>query len=396
MRERERYSLARALVCSASEAAFPFDRPFRLSPEGAPFLVSYDTAGLAERWRGRAWTRRPVSMWRYHELLPVPDREAVVSLGECRTPLIPLGRLPRQLGFRGTVWIKDDSRLPTGSFKARGLAVAVSMARWFGYRRLALPTNGNAGAALAAYAARAGLEALVVAPSDLPPSFIAEARAFGAEVRVMDGLIDDCGRWLRAHAAELGVCDLSTLREPYRVEGKKTIAFELWEQFRGGAPDVIVYPTGGGTGIIAMWKAFDELAAAGLFQGPPPRLVAVQAEGCAPIVRAFREGAGRASRWPEAATRAVGIRVPATVGDALILRALRETGGCAVAVGEEEIREAQDALARAEGLWLCPEGAACWAGFLRLRDCGWLDGGERVVLFNGATPLKYPLSGSDR
>ena len=316
-----------------------------------------------------------------------------LSLGEVVTPLVALPRL-EAAGGGGRLLVKDEGALPTGSFKARGLCAAVSKARELGLRKLAMPTNGNAGSALAAYCARGGLESLVVAPADTPALFLEEAQAQGAAVRRVDGLIHDCGARVKREAAEGGWFDVSTLKEPYRIEGKKTMGLELAEQLGWRLPDLIVYPTGGGTGLVGMWKAFQELRELGWLEGGGalPRMVAVQVDTCAPIVRAFERGDEFAEPWVGARpSLASGIRVPVAVGDFLVLRALRESGGCAVAVGEDQLAAARDEVARREGLLLCPEGAAAYAAYRDLAARGLARPGETAVLFNCASGLKYPL-----
>ncbi len=387
-----RFSLAVALECSFTGALHPLDRPWNLSPAAKPLLVRYDLEAAARRWSRANLARRPPTMWKYHELLPLPAKKAVVSLGETVTPLVPVSVRHRS-GRAGEVLIKDDSRLPTGSFKARGLALAVAMARHFGLTHLAMPTNGNAGAALAAYAARAGLRCTVVCPADTPRANLEEMKACGAEVQLVDGLIDDCGRLVQEGTRRAGWFDVSTLKEPYRLEGKKTIGFEIAEQLGFRLPDVIFYPTGGGTGLLGMWKAFSELEAVGLLAGRRPRMVAVQAAGCAPVVRAFAEGLEHAPRWEQAHTLAAGIRVPRLIGDFLVLRVLRESGGFAIAVEDAEIEAARRECAERQGIHLCPEGAATFAAYRRSLEEQRIAPKDRVLLFNGASALKYPPFG---
>ena len=329
-------------------------------------------------------------MWKWRELLPLPDGVEPVSLGEPQTPIIPLTRTAQKAGATD-LQVKDEGRLPTGSFKARGLAMAVSMAKHFGVTRIAMPTNGNAGAALAAYGARAGISTLVICPAETPELNIRETAAYGAEVWVADGQIDECGRLVREGAAQGRWFDCSTLKEPYRIEGKKTMGLELVEQLGWKVPNAIFYPTGGGTGLIGMWKAFAELEAVGLIGPERPRMYAVQAAGCAPMVRAFEQGDEFAERWEGAATVATGIRVPSAVGDFLILRAVRESGGAAIAVEEEPILQAVEDAARDDGMLLCPEGGAVLAGWRQALDRGLVTRDERVVLFNCANGNKYPL-----
>ncbi len=377
------------LECSATGETFPPDRLYNLSPAGKPLLVRYDLDALRRRFSRETPVGRAMDLWRYRELLPVRRRENVVSLGEVVTPLLRLRRLEGELGVTAPLLVKDEARLPTGSFKARGLALAVSMAKELGVAHMAMPTNGNAGAALAAYCARAGMGATVWCPADTPEINIREMELQGAEVHRVDGLIDDCGRLAATACAERGWFDTSTLKEPYRIEGKKTMGLELVEQLGWRLPDVIFYPTGGGTGLIGMWKAFEELEAIGLIGPERPRMVAVQAAGCAPIVRAFEEGAEHAPRWEDARTVAAGIRVPRAIGDFLILRAVRESGGFAIAVEDEEILRAREEAAHREGLLLCPEGAATLAAYRRSLVEGRIGRDRSAVLFNCASGLKY-------
>jgi threonine synthase len=315
----------------------------------------------------------------------------VLSLGEVVTPLIPLHRIAARLTTGGEILVKDEGRLPTGSFKARGLALAVSMAKELGVKTMAMPTNGNAGAAMAAYCSRAGIKAYVFCPDDTPAVNVREIAMQGAAVFLVDGLIDDCGRLVSEGEREVGWFNCSTLREPYRIEGKKTMGIELAEQLDWQLPDVILYPTGGGTGIIGMWKAFAELEAIGWIGSKRPRMVVVQAAGCAPMVKAWEEGAEHAPRWQDAHTLAAGIRVPQAVGDFLILRAVRESGGFAIAVTDEAIAEAWREVAAEEGLLLCPETAATYAAYKEAVADGRIRPDDRVVLFNCASGLKYPM-----
>ena len=323
------------------------------------------------------------------------DEANVITLGEGGTPLLPLHRLGSQLGLRH-LYLKEEGYNPTGTFKARGLAMAVSKAKELGLHKLAIPTAGNAGSAMAAYAAAAGLEAYVFAPDDTPPMIVQECMILGAHVYVIKGLINDAGRIVQEGQAEHGWFDMSTLKEPYRLEGKKTMGFELAEDFGWHLPDVILYPTGGGTGLIGMWKAFAELEAIGLIGPERPRMVAVQAEGCAPIVKAFDEGEEHAPRWEDAHTVAAGIRVPKAVGDFLILRAVRESGGFAISVSDQALTSAVEEAARADGLLLCPEGGATLAACEKALQRGLISPSDRVVLFNCATGLKYVLPDRSR
>jgi threonine synthase len=334
-------------------------------------------------------------MWRYRELLPVRAVSNIVSLGETATPIVALPRTAAASGGSNLL-VKDEGRLPTGSFKARGIAMAVAMAKAFGIQKIAMPTNGNAGAALAAYASRAGIETVVFCPDDTPEINVREIAAQGARVYRVNGLIDDCGKIVGEGAAAGHWFDLSTLKEPYRIEGKKTMGLELAEQLGWEMPDVIFYPTGGGTGLIGMWKAFGELEALGLIGSKRPRMIAVQAEGCAPIVKAWEDGEEHAPRWEDAATVAAGIRVPRAVGDFLILRAVRESGGVAMAVSDVELMQAVDDAAGLDGFLLCPEGGATLAAWRRAVETGLVGPEEHAVLFNCATGLKYPLPEAPR
>jgi threonine synthase len=376
------------LECSLTGERYEAGRIHNLSRAGRPLLVRYDLEAAARTLtRGSIAARQP-GMWKWRELLP-NDGEPV-SLGEPETPIVSLPRTAASEGA-STLLVKDEGRLPTGSFKARGLAMAVTMARELGIERIAMPTNGNAGAALAAYGARAGIETIVICPAETPAINITETAAYGARVYVADGQIDECGALVGKGAAQGLWFDGSTLKEPYRLEGKKVMGFELAEQFGWELPDAIFYPTGGGTGLIGMWKAFDELEAVGLIGPKRPRMYAVQAEGCAPIVRAFEKGEEFAERWEHAATVATGIRVPNAVGDFLILRAVRDSGGAAIAVPEEAILEAVDHVARDDGFLLCPEGGAVLAAWRQALERGLVGPSERVLLFNCASGNKYPL-----
>jgi len=391
----ERPTFVTHLECSATGARYPADELHNLSRERKPLLVRYDVEAIKKALRKEALARRPRDLWRYRELLPVRRARDIVSLGEPVTPILTLPRLAKTLAA-GDILVKDEGRLPTGSFKARGLALAVSMAKALGVKHMAMPTNGNAGAALSAYASRAGIRTTVFCPADTPEVNVREIALQGASVYRVNGLIDDCGKIVAEGAAKAGWFDTSTLKEPYRIEGKKTMGIELAEQLGWQLPDVILYPTGGGTGLIGMWKAFAELEAIGFIGSKRPRMVAVQAAGCAPIVRAYDAGEDHAPRWEDAHTIAAGIRVPQAIGDFLILRAVRESGGFAVAVGDEAISAAIEEVARAEGLLLCPEGAATYAALKQGLADGRIGRGEQAVLFNCATGLKYPLPPSER
>ncbi len=358
--------------------------------EGRPILVRYDLAAIAKRVDRDALPMRETSLWRYRECLPLGFDQQPVTLGEGLTPLLRCPALGQRLGL-ADLWIKDESQMPTGSFKDRGQSVAISMARWLGIERVAIPTAGNAGGSMAAYAARAGLEAYVFMPEDTPPINQYEVAHAGANGFLVNGLITDCGKIVRDGAGPMGWFDMSTLKEPYRLEGKKTMGLEIAEQFGWRLPDVILYPTGGGTGLVGMWKAFSELVELGWLENTHmPRMVAVQAEGCCPIVRAYERGERFAEVFEGACTIASGIRVPAAVGDFMILDALAESGGCAVAVDEASIRGWMDEAARAEGIALGPESACCIGAARRLRDSGWLEPDARVVIFNCGGARKYP------
>jgi threonine synthase len=383
------------LECSLTGGRYDSDRLQNLSKAGKPLLARYDLDAVAAQLSKETLAARPAGMWKWRELLPLPEGAKPVSLGEPETPLIPLDHVGRRHGTSAPI-VKDEGRLPTGSFKARGMAAAVSMARHFGVTRIALPTNGNAGAALAAYAARAGMQSLVICPAATPDINIRETAAYGAEVIIADGQIDECGRIVGEGAAQGRWFDCSTLKEPYRLEGKKVMGLELAEQFGWELPDAIFYPTGGGTGLIGMWKGFDELERIGLIGSKRPRMIAVQAAGCAPMVRAWENGDEFAERWEGAATMATGIRVPKAVGDFLILRAVRESGGAAIAVSEEAIMEAVDDAARLDGMLLCPEGGAVLAAWREALDRDLVGKDERLVLFNCANGNKYPLADRSR
>jgi threonine synthase len=391
----ERPTFVTHLECSVTGERYPADELHNLSRAGKPLLVRYDLAGVKNALSKEALARRPRDLWRYRELLPVRRTENIVSLGEAVTPIVALPRLAGMLSA-AEILVKDESRLPTGSFKARGLAMAVSMAKALGVAHMAMPTNGNAGAALAAYASRAGIKTTVFCPQDTPEVNVREIALQGATVYRVNGLIDDCGKIVMQGQAKVGWFDTSTLKEPYRIEGKKTMGLELAEQLGWELPDVVLYPTGGGTGLIGMWKAFAELEAIGFIGKKRPRMVAVQAAGCAPIVRAYDAGSEHAPRWEDAQTVAAGIRVPQAIGDFLILRAVRESSGFAIAVADDAITAAIDEVARAEGLLLCPEGAATYAALKQGIADGRIRRDERALLFNCATGLKYPMPPVDR
>ena len=374
----------RSLECTACGREFDAGAAHGVCPAcGKVLFARYDLAELRnalvpEDFRSRSW-----DMWRYRELLPVRDEANVVTLGEGMTPLL---RVNEHLS------IKDEGKNPTGSFKARGMAAAISKAKELGITEVALPSAGNAGSAAAAYAAAAGMKAHIAVPRDVPPVNLVEMRMSGADVLMVDGLIDEAGRVMHERAARAGWFELNTLKEPYRQEGKKTLGIELAEQGGWGddcLPDVIIFPTGGGTGIVGMWKAFAELGELGWIGRKRPKMVVVQATGCAPLVRAFEQGAAHAEPWKDAVTIAAGIRVPSAIGDYLVLKAVREGGGTALAVSDDDIRQAQGEIAREVGLYTGPEGAATWAALGRLHETGYLNGNEDVVLFATSIGTKY-------
>jgi threonine synthase len=386
----ERKTFVTHLECSTTGERYAADEIHNLSRAGKPLLVRYDLDGVKKALTKDALAGRPPDLWRYRELLPVRRIEDIVSLGEAMTPLLPLPKLAAKMRG-GELLVKDEGRLPTGSFKARGLVIAVSMAKALGIKHMAMPTNGNAGAALAAYASHAGIKTTIFCPEDTPEVNVSEIGLQGAMVYRVNGLIDDCGKIVGEGKAKVGWFDVSTLKEPYRIEGKKTMGLELAEQLGWTVPDVIFYPTGGGTGLIGMWKAFAELEAIGFIGSKRPRMVAVQASGCAPMVRAYEAGVEHAPRWDNAQTIASGIRVPQAIGDFLILRAVRESGGFAIAVSDEAISEGLEEVAREEGFLMCPEGAATYAAYKASLADGRVKASEQAVLFNCATGLKYPL-----
>jgi threonine synthase len=377
------------LECSLTGERYEPGKAHNLSAAGKPLLVRYDLEAAKRTMTRESLSAREPGMWKWRELLP--HDEDPVSLGEPETPIVALPNIAALEGA-STLLVKDEGRLPTGSFKARGLAMAVTMAKEFGIRRIAMPTNGNAGAALAAYGARAGIETVVICPAETPEINITETAAYGAKVYVADGQIDECGALVGKGAAEGLWFDCSTLKEPYRLEGKKVMGLELVEQLGWDVPNAIFYPTGGGTGLIGMWKAFDELEALGLIGSRRPRMFAVQAEGCAPMVRAFERGDEFAERWENPATVATGIRVPKAVGDFLILRAVRESGGAAIAVSEQAILKAVEDAAHEDGFLFCPEGGAVLAAWRQALQRGLVAKDERVLLFNCANGNKYPLA----
>ena len=388
------------LECSMTGETVAHDRAQNLSPEGWPLLARYDLDAIKQTAdRDEIAARNPVcfpGFWKWRELLPVAEDAHVTSLGEMDTPLVETKATAAKIGLTGHLLIKEEGRLPTGSFKARGLALAVSMARSYGVTRMAMPTNGNAGAALSAYGARAGIETWCFCPDDTPEVNVREIAAQGGHVYRVNGLIHQCGAIVGQLKEEMGWFDISTLKEPYRIEGKKTMGIELAFQLGWTLPDAIFYPTGGGTGLIGMWKAFDEMETLGWIGPERPKMFAVQAEGCAPIVKAYQDGEEHAPEWLDAQTSAAGIRVPKAIGDFLILRAVRQSGGAAIAVSDEAINAARELCGHEDGLLLCPEGAATLAAAERAAADGLIERDARVMLFNCGTGLKYPLPDTAR
>ena len=355
---------------------------------GGPLLVRYDLEKTKKTWSRDAVKNGPTSMWRYAPVLPVRDEASIVSLGEGMTPLLRTDRLGQSLGA-GDLWVKDEGINPTGSFKARGLSCAVSMCVELGIRKVAIPSAGNAASAMAAYAAAAGIEAYIFMPRDVPQANYIECKAFGACVTLVDGLISDCGKIVATRKDAEGWFDVSTLKEPYRIEGKKTMGYEVAEQFGWQLPDVIFYPAGGGVGLIGMWKAFDEMETLGWISSKRPKMIAVQAAGCAPVVRAFERSAAKSEFWEDAHTVAAGLRVPKALGDFLMLDAVRKSGGTAVAVSDEELLDASLELGAEEGIFPAPEGGACVAALKKLLASGFLKADERILIYNTGAGLKY-------
>ena len=376
------------LECSRTGEKFEGGKIHNLSAAGWPLLVRYDLQKLARRWDRDSIADGPRTMWRYAPLLPVRHRDNIVSLQEGFTPLHRLGRLGEHLEC-DDLWLKDEGVNPTATFKARGVSCAISMCRELGIRKVAIPTAGNAGGALAAYAAAAGIDAYVFMPRDVPAANFIEAKTFGAKVTLVDGLISDCAKRVAEGKTTEGWFDLSTLKEPYRIEGKKTMGFEAAEQFGWDLPDAIFYPTGGGVGMIGMWKAFEELEQLGWIGSSRPKMIAVQAEGCRPIVRAFEQGAEFSEFFQNAETIASGLRVPKALGDFLVLQAVRESGGTAISVPDNEIMESSERLAASEGLFVAPEGGACIAALKKLRRSGFLRKNERILIYNTGSGYKY-------
>jgi threonine synthase len=376
------------LVCTKTGKSYTKDALWNLSEVGAPLFARYDLDAVRKKVKKEDLASRIPTMWRYEEVMPVEDKQFCVSLGEGYTPLLQASSLGRKLGVPN-LFVKEEGGNPTGSFKARGMSAAISRAAELGARAIAIPSAGNAGGATAAYAARAGLSSHIFMPKDVPQANYIECVVLGAQVELVDGLISDCGKIVAQRKEAEGWFDISTLKEPYRVEGKKTMGYELAEQFDWELPDVVVYPTGGGTGLIGMWKAFDEMEQLGWIGSKRPRMVSVQAAGCAPIVRAYESGALSAEPWQNAQTKASGLRVPAAVGDFLMLNAIRESQGCAVSVTDEELMDGVTEMARALGIFPAPEGGATLAGLKKLIAQNWILQSDRVVLFNTGTSLKY-------
>lgn len=383
------YSFVSRLTCPKCKATYPTEQRNQLCRCGSPLLVEYELDELKKSLTPGQLAGRESSLWRYHELLPVKDPHNIVTLGEGMTPLLPLPKLGGQMDIPH-LFVKDEGIIPTGSFKARGAAVGVSKAKELGVTQLVLPTNGNAGAAWALYAARAGIRSTVVMPFDTPEITKKECTVSGADLFLVDGVISDAGQWVNRMIAKGGYYDASTLKEPYRIEGKKTMGLEIAEQLGWKLPDVILYPTGGGVGLIGIYKGLKELQKLGWVKGKLPRLVAVQAAGCAPIVKAWEERKSESEFWPGANTVAFGINVPKALGDFLVLEALYQTGGCAVAIEDQTLLAEQRTIAETEGLFVCPEGAAAFAAARRLRENGWIRQDETVIALNTGSGLKYP------
>jgi len=382
------YTTVTHLECSLCSRKFEPGKVYNLCDCGGPLLVRYDLEKLRRSWSRDQIASGPNSMWRYRPVLPPTRETSIISLGEGMTPLIRTRRLGRRIGA-DQLWLKDEGLNPTGSFKARGLSCAVSMAVELGIRKLAIPSAGNAASALAAYAAAASLEAHIFMPRDVPQANFVECKAYGAQVTLVDGLISDCAKLVAAGAAREGWFDVTTLKEPYRIEGKKTMGYELAEQMSWQLPDAIFYPTGGGVGLIGMWKAFGEMEALGWIGAKRPKMIAVQVEGCQPVVRAFQQGTARSEFWENASTVASGLRVPKPLGDFLILNAVRESGGTALAVSDAELLDAGIRLACEEGLFIAPEGAACVSALEKLLADGTLKRDEKIVIYNTGSGLKY-------
>jgi threonine synthase len=381
-------TFAREILCPRCPNRFPLSQLVNLCSCGSPLLVRYDLKTASAALAKSSLRDRAPTLWRYREILPLQDDANLISLGEGFTPLLEAKTLARQVGVQRLL-IKDEAQNPTGSFKDRGLSLAVSRAKELGVKKVAIPSAGNAGGSLSAYATRAGIEAHVFMPKDTPAANQIEAQQYGAHLTLVDGLINDCGRLIAERKAVEGWFDVSTLKEPYRVEGKKTMGYEIAEQLNWTLPDVIIYPTGGGTGLIGMWKAFQEMEQLGWIGSKRPRMVSVQASGCAPIVKAFKEGKETAEPWAQAETVASGLRVPLAVADFLMLRALRESNGTALSVSDDEMLAEIPHIGRAEGIFFCPEGAAGVAALRHLTEQKWIKTTDEVLIFNTASGLKY-------
>jgi len=377
------------LACPKCDKTYESEKIIQVCDCGSPLLVRYNISKISTVLKKEDLSKRKPDLWRYAELLPVKNQENMVCLGEGMTPLLKLDRLGTEVGLHN-LYLKDEGIIPTGTFKARGAAVGVSRAKELGVNILAMPTNGNAGAAWAVYAAAAGIKSVIVMPEDAPPIPRGECAISGADLYLVDGLISDAGKIVSRAVKDYGWFDASTLKEPYRIEGKKTMGFEIAEQFDWKLPDVIIYPTGGGVGIIGIYKAFEELRDMGWIGDKMPRLVAVQSTGCAPIIKAWEDGKTESEFWYNAKTLAFGITVPKALGDFLVLEAIYKTNGCAVAVTDEKIIEAENMLASREGTFVCPEGAATFSAALKLWETGWIKSKENVVLLNTGSGLKYP------
>ncbi|MDQ1233993.1 threonine synthase [Paenibacillus sp. SORGH_AS306] len=383
------YSYVSHLECPVCDTTYDANKIQQLCTCGSPLLVRYDLERVRNEVKRSAIRERNPDLWRYHELLPVQHEDHVITLGEGMTPLLPMPKLGERYGLTH-LYMKDESLIPTGSFKARGAAVGISKAKELGVQQFAMPTNGNAGAAWALYAARAGIKATIVMPQDAPSITRTEVSLSGAELFLVNGLISDAGKMVAEKVKHDQIYDASTLKEPYRIEGKKTMGLEIAEQLGWAMPDVILYPTGGGVGLIGIYKALQELKEIGWLAGKLPRLVAVQAEGCAPIVKAWEEKKERSEFWEQSTTVAFGINVPKALGDFLVLRALYETDGMAIAISDQELLEEQQHIAEYEGAFVCPEGAATFAAAKRLASQGWIGRDESVVVLNTGAGIKYP------
>ncbi|SFL60427.1 threonine synthase [Paenibacillus sp. 1_12] len=384
-----KFSYISHLHCPKCQTKYGSDVIQQLCACGSPLLVDYDLQELKKHWTPASLAGRSNDLWRYHELLPVVDPENIVTLGEGMTPLLPMDRIGSAMGI-DHLWMKDEGIIPTGSFKARGAAVGVSKAKELAVQELAMPTNGNAGAAWALYAARAGIQASIVMPVEAPVITRNECAISGANLNLVNGLISDAGKIVGQAVKEYNLYDASTLKEPYRIEGKKTMGLEIIEQLDWKLPDVILYPTGGGVGLIGIYKALQELVELGWIENKLPRLVAVQAKGCAPIVKAWEEGKADSQFWEDSTTIAFGINVPKALGDFLVLEAIYKTGGCAIAIDDAELLREQADVARLEGVFICPEGAATFSAARKLRESGWIQQNETVIALNTGSGIKYP------